>query len=39
MSFQSRAFAMNEVLPIANELDPVQGTIPDDLIRQMGELG
>lgn len=35
----ARDFAMNEVLPIANELDPVQGAIPDDLIRQMGELG
>lgn len=30
---------MNEVLPIANRLDPVQGMIPDDLIRKMGELG
>ncbi len=35
----ARDFAMNEVLPIANRLDPVQGTIPDDLIRKMGELG
>lgn len=35
----ARDFAMNEVLPIANELDPVQGTIPDELIRKMGELG
>ena len=35
----ARDFAMNEVLPIANRLDPVQGMIPDDLIRKMGELG
>jgi len=35
----ARNFAMNEVLPIANRLDPVQGIIPDDLIRKMGELG
>lgn len=35
----ARDFAMNEVLPIANKLDPVQGIIPDDLIRKMGELG
>jgi alkylation response protein AidB-like acyl-CoA dehydrogenase len=35
----ARDFAMNEVLPIANRLDPVQGIIPDDLIRKMGELG
>ncbi|NNL87248.1 MAG: acyl-CoA dehydrogenase [Myxococcales bacterium] len=35
----AREFAMNEVLPVANELDPVQGTIPDDLRKKMGELG
>lgn len=35
----ARDFAMNEVLPLANALDPVQGLIPDDLIRKMGELG
>lgn len=35
----ARNFAMNEVLPVANRLDPVQGNIPDDLIRKMGELG
>lgn len=35
----ARAFAMNEVLPIANKLDPEKGTIPDDLIAQMAELG
>jgi len=35
----AREFAMNEVLPLANELDPVQGDIPMDLRRKMGELG
>ena len=32
-------FATNEVLPVANELDPVKGDIPEDLIAKMGELG
>jgi alkylation response protein AidB-like acyl-CoA dehydrogenase len=35
----ARDFAMNEVLPVANELDPVQGIIPPDLHAKMGELG
>lgn len=35
----ARDFAMNEVLPIANRLDPVQGMIPDELVRKMAELG
>jgi alkylation response protein AidB-like acyl-CoA dehydrogenase len=35
----AREFTMNEVLPVANELDPVQGEIPMDLRRKMGELG
>jgi alkylation response protein AidB-like acyl-CoA dehydrogenase len=35
----ARNFAMNEVLPIANKLDPVQGTIPDELIQKMADLG
>ncbi len=35
----ARDFAMNEVLPLANKLDPVQGIIPDNLISMMGELG
>jgi alkylation response protein AidB-like acyl-CoA dehydrogenase len=35
----ARDFAMNEVLPIANKLDPVKGDIPRDLIDKMGELG
>jgi len=35
----AREFAMNEVLPVANQLDPVKGDIPDELIAKMGELG
>lgn len=32
-------FAMNEVLPLANRLDPEQGVIPDGLREQMAEMG
>ena len=32
-------FCDDVVLPIANELDPVKGKIPRELIEQMGELG
>ena len=35
----AREFTMNEVLPVANELDPIQGEIPMDLRRKLGELG
>lgn len=35
----AREFTMKEVLPVANELDPVQGEIPMDLRRKMGEMG
>ncbi len=35
----ARDFTMKEVLPVANELDPVQGEIPLDLRRKMGEMG
>jgi len=35
----ARDFAMNRVLPIANELDPEHGMIPDSLRKEMGELG
>ena len=35
----ARDFAMNKVLPVANELDPVQGIIPDALRKEMGQLG
>ena len=36
---QVRAFAMDEVLPVANELDPRHEEIPDDLLDRMAELG
>ena len=35
----AREFTMKEVLPVANELDPVQGDIPMDLRQKMGEMG
>ncbi len=35
----AREFTMKEVLPVANELDPIQGEIPMELRRKMGELG
>jgi alkylation response protein AidB-like acyl-CoA dehydrogenase len=35
----ARDFAMNEVLPVANKLDPVQGDIPMEIRNKMGELG
>jgi len=35
----AREFTLKEVLPVANELDPIQGEIPMDLRRKMGELG
>lgn len=35
----AREFAMKQVLPVANELDPVQGTIPDSLKRAMADIG
>lgn len=35
----AREFAMKEVLPVANELDPIQGEIPMDLRRKMGAMG
>ena len=34
-----RAFAMDEVLPVANELDPRHEDIPDHLLERMSELG
>ena len=39
MRDMAREFAMNEVLPVANKLDPEKGEIPQDLIDKMGELG
>ncbi|BCW90871.1 Acyl-CoA dehydrogenase [Alphaproteobacteria bacterium SO-S41] len=35
----ARAFARDEVTPVANALDPVQGDIPRALIEKMGDLG
>jgi alkylation response protein AidB-like acyl-CoA dehydrogenase len=35
----AREFSMKEVLPVANELDPVQGKIPMELRQKMGEMG
>ena len=35
----AREFTDKEVLPVANELDPQKGTIPQSLIDKMGELG
>ncbi len=35
----AREFTDNEVLPVANELDPQKGIIPRSLIDQMGEMG
>jgi len=36
---QARAFARDEVLPVANELDPVKGVMPPELLARIGELG
>ena len=36
---QAREFAMREVLPIANQLDPVKGAIPMELRHRMAEMG
>lgn len=35
----AREFTLKEVLPIANELDPVQGDIPDVLRSKLAEMG
>jgi len=35
----AREFAMKEVLPVANELDPVQGDIPMELRRKLADMG
>lgn len=35
----ARDFAMREVLPAANELDPIDGLIPERITTMMGELG
>ena len=36
---EARQFAMEEVLPIANELDPQQAEIPQSIVERMGEMG
>jgi len=35
----AREFTMNEVLPVANELDPIQGEIPSSLRDKLAEMG
>ncbi|AZT91978.1 acyl-CoA dehydrogenase family protein [Brevibacterium aurantiacum] len=35
----AREFARDVVLPIANELDPVEGQFPDSMIKQMADMG
>jgi len=39
MQQMARDFTMNKVLPVANELDPQHGLIPDELRKEMGNLG
>ncbi|MEM7080388.1 MAG: acyl-CoA dehydrogenase family protein [Pseudomonadota bacterium] len=39
MQESAREFTAKEILPVANELDPVQGDIPMELRRKMGEMG
>jgi alkylation response protein AidB-like acyl-CoA dehydrogenase len=36
---QARNFAMQEVLPVADELDPQKGEIPASLLQRLAELG
>jgi len=36
---QARRFAMDEVLPVADELDPQKGEIPASLLSRLAELG
>ena len=36
---EARDFAMNEVLPVANELDPQKAEMPPELVKKMGALG
>ena len=35
----ARAFAMKEVLPVANRLDPEKGDIPRELIQKIADMG
>ena len=34
----ARAFAMKEVLPVANKLDPEKGDIPAELIQKLADM-
>ena len=36
---EARRFAMEEVLPVANELDKQKADIPDSLLERLGEQG
>ncbi len=35
----AREFTNNEVLPVANKLDPVKGDIPDEMVEHLAEMG
>ena len=35
----ARAFAMKEVLPVANKLDPGEGRHPRELIQKLADMG
>ena len=39
LQLQARRFATDEVLPVANELDPQKGLIPASLLARLAELG
>jgi alkylation response protein AidB-like acyl-CoA dehydrogenase len=39
LQLQARRFAVDEVLPVANELDPQKGEIPAPLLDRLAELG
>jgi alkylation response protein AidB-like acyl-CoA dehydrogenase len=39
LQLQARRFAMEEVLPVANELDPQKGLIPASLLQRLADLG
>ena len=39
LMLQARAFARDEVLPVADELDPQKGLIPESLLERMSQLG
>ncbi len=39
LMMQARAFARDEVRPLADELDPQKGLIPPALLQRLGELG